>query len=103
MLTVDNSIELNQLINDISFLSGINNDRNIAYLIDFILYIMSNDQKYPIKWTKVENDNYVEQPNIIHPYDVITNIETSDYPNSASIFNYLFNYYINQFNENRTR
>ncbi len=103
MLTVDDSMELNQLINDISFLSGINNDRNIAYLIDYLLLLMSNEQQYPIKWNKIDNDNYVLQPNIIRPYDVITNIETSDYPNSSAIFNYLFNYYINQFNENRTR
>ncbi len=103
LLRVNDTIELYQLVEDLSILSGINNDRNISYLIEYLLFIMSNEQQYPIKWTKVENDNYVAQPNIIRPYDVITNIETSEFPNSASIFNYLFNYYINQFNENRTR
>ena len=103
LLVVDETIELNKLVQDISFLSGINNDRNISYLINYLLLLMSNEQQYPIKWTKVENDDYVEQANIIRPYDVITNIETSTYPNSSAIFNYLFNYYVNQFNENRTR
>ena len=103
LLVVDDTIELNKLVQDISFLSGINNDRNISYLINYLLLLMSNEQQYPIKWTKVENDDYVEQANIIRPYDVITNIETSTYPNSSAIFNYLFNYYVNQFNENRTR
>ena len=103
LLVVDDSIELYQLIDDISFLSGINNDRNISYLINYLLLLMSNEQQYPIKWDKVDNDNYAVQPNIIQHYDVITNIETSSYPNSSSIFNCLFNYYINQFNENRTR
>ena len=103
LLIVDDTIEIYQLVEDISLLSGINNDRNISYLIEYLLLIMSNEQQYPIKWNKVDNDNYVVQPNIIRPYDVITNIETSEFPNSASIFNCLYNYYINEFNENRTR
>ena len=103
LLILDDTIELYQLVEDISFLSGINNDRNISYLINYLLLLMSNEQQYPIKWDKVENDNYVVQPNIIQHYDVITSIETNAYPNSSAIFNYLFNYYINQFNEKRTR
>ena len=103
LLIVDDSIELYQLVEDISLLSGINNDRNISYLIDYLLLLMSNEQQYPIKWDKVDNDDYAVQPNIIQHYDIITSIETSAYPNSSSIFNYLFNYYINEFNENRTR
>lgn len=103
LLIVDDSIELYRLIEDISFLSGINNDKNISHLINFILYLMSNEQQYPIKWNKVENDDYAIQPNIIQHYDIITSIETSAYPNSSSIFNCLFNYYINEFNEKRTR
>ena len=103
LLIVDDSIELYQLIEDISFLSGINNDRNISYLIDYLLFLMSNEQQYPIKWNIVDNDDYAVQPNIIQHYDIITSIETSAFPNSSSIFNCLFNYYINEFNENRTR
>ena len=103
LLIVDDTVELYKLIEDISILSGINNDRNISYLIEYLLFLMSNEQQYPIKWNKVKNDNYVVQPNIIQPHDVITCIETSEFSNSASIFNCLYNYYVNQFNENRTR
>ena len=103
LLVVDDTMEIYQLVEDISLLSGINNDKNISYLINYITYLMSNEQQYPIKWNKVDNDNYVVQPNIIRSYNVITIIETSSYPNSSSIFNCLFNYYIYQFNENRTR
>ena len=103
LLIVDDTVELYKLIEDISILSGINNDRNISYLIEYLLFLMSNEQQYPIKWNKVKNDNYAVQPNIIQPHDVITCIETSEFSNSASIFNCLYDYYINQFNENRTR
>ncbi len=103
LLIVDDTVELYKLIEDISILSGINNDRNISYLIEYLLFLMSNEQQYPIKWNIVDNDDYAVQPNIIQHYDIITSIETSAYPNSSSIFNCLFNYYINEFNEKRTR
>ena len=102
-LFFDQDINLYQLVEALSFLSGINNDNNIANLIEFLLYIMSNEQQFAIKWYRTNNEKFTAKPNIVVQHNLITHIETSEYPNTASVFNYLFNYYINQFNENRTR
>lgn len=102
-IMIDDSVDLYKLVESISFCSGIDNDKNITYLINFLLLTLSDVQKFPIDWKFKDTEKYIAKPNIVVQNGIITHIETSEYPIYTSIFNNLYNYYINEFNKQRTR
>ncbi len=101
-LMVNESMELYRLVEILSFLLN-NNKEELSHLINFIIIAMSNDQRFAINWYEEEIDEYVNQPIIQYSNNVITKITTNKNGNLTTLFNYLNNYYVNEFNKNKTR
>ncbi len=102
-IIVDESMEVYQLIEIISMLLGINKDSNFMHLINYLLITMSNEQQFVITWEQNQQEKTLTQPEIVIQNNIITRIITNKESNVSSIFNYLNNYYLTEFNKERTR
>ena len=102
-LIIEDDLPLYKILEIITQLDSNSRNESLGHLINFLLIMMSNDQRYPIKWIKTDNERYTAQPKIVFANDVILNIETFEQANLLSVFNSLNDYYLNSFDNKRTR
>ena len=102
-IIIDESMEIYQLLDILSLLSGLKKEENMYHLINYLLITMSNEQRFVIKWDIQDNSRYINQPNLIYNDYLLTKIITSKSCNLSSVFNFLNNYYVNDFNNQRVR
>ena len=98
-IPVDSSMNVNQLIGIASFLSGVNQNDNISSLIYYLLFIMSNEQQFIINWETTDED---VEPKMVDNDNVCIKYVTKTFPESTAV-NTLYNYYLNDFKNKRTR
>ena len=97
---VDDSMNVNQLIGIVSFISGVNKDDNISALIHYILFIMSNEQQFIINWNITDDET--TEPQVLTNSNIVVTYTTKTFPESTAV-NILYNYFLHDFKVKRTR